>query len=173
MKFTMKWLAAGAALAVLTSASVAMASGGATSGTGVDLVPGGGGGGGGGSTAPAVPAPCGQLSSFKATGGNYHMYGAIWVSFTVKNCGPLESLRVTFEETPLDASGLPSGGTWVGNAYQAYLKTNDSYSVGNVDNDFAAPGTSYAVTIRVVEPLTGSVLATQTAYATTGTKLTP
>jgi len=41
-------------------------------------------------------------------------------------------------------------------------------------NDFAAPGTTYAVVLTVTDTSTGNVLVTSpTVYATTGTKVGP
>jgi len=127
---------------------------------------GSGGGGGGGTT--ATLSPCAQISSFKATGGNYKTWGAIWVNYTVKNCGPLETLSINVTET-----NTVTGNVEWSSTTNPYLKTNDSYSSPNLDNDFAPQATTYLVTITVTEYSTGAVLATQTVYATTGTKVGP
>ena len=128
---------------------------------------GSGGGGGGGSTLPPVLAPCAQLSSFKASGGNYKIWGAIWVDYTVKNCGPAESLIVTVTETNTSTGNVD----WISPA-TTYLSSNASFSM-KLDNDFAPQATTYLVTITVTEYSSGIVLATQSVYTTTGTRVGP
>jgi hypothetical protein len=157
IRLSLAMLMATVAVAPVGSTSVAQASGGLDSG--------GSGGGGGGSTPPPVLVPCAQISSFKATGGNYQTYGAIWVSYTVKNCGPDEFLTVTVTETTAQSANVWSYPS------TAYLKNGSSFSMGNIDNDFALPGTTYHVVITVRETATGTLLATQSADATTGIKI--
>ena len=160
-RFARAFVVAAAAAAILVPSAIA--SGGLDSGGS------GGGGGGGGGTPSPVLAPCAQISSFKATGGNYRSWGAIWVSYTVKNCGPDGGLTITVTET----TDVDPTYSWVVVAGSGLLKTGSSYSVSNLDNDIALPGTTYHVQIKVTDPVSGAVLATQSVDATTGVKVGP
>ena len=160
MKFGIKWLAGAAALVVLASASVALGSGGATAGTGIDIVS---GGGGGTVTAPPPPAaPCAQISSYKVTTGKYQSWAAIWANYTVKNCGIDESQTVT-----VDMINYATGNVDYSRSLPTWLGVSKTVSQ-LWDNDFAPWSTTYQVRITVTETATGAVLATQSIDAGTG-----
>lgn len=152
--------------AIIVSSSVpAFAQGGsANSGTAIDVVSGGGGGGGGGS-APAVtpaPAPAAEISSFKVTTGKYKSWAAIWTNYTVKNTGKDEDITVTVEEI-----NTATGNIDFSRSTSGFLGVNKTVSI-TWDDDFGPWYTNYQVKITVSETSTGNVLATQSAYASTG-----
>ena len=142
---------AGAAAAL--SFSPAFASGGSASG--------GGGGGGGGSSTPTL-SPAAQIAHFGISTGKYQSWAAIWTSCAVKNTGPSESLTVTIEEVNQATGETDWARVWTGT-----LATNGTFSQ-TFDNDFAPWETTYLVKLTVTETSTGAVLATQSAYASTG-----
>jgi hypothetical protein len=171
---TMTLVVAAMVLVAVAATAMAFASGVTTAGTGVDLVS-GGGGGGGSTPAPArVLVPCAQIASFKSTGGTYQQYGAIWVSFNVKNCGPIEDLIVTVTETTDSVNelyGWAAGTVWERTLVLRQVKVGGNFSFGNLDNDFAIPGAWYHGTIKAQSVSDGPVLASQTIDTLTGCKV--
>ena len=122
----------------------------------------GGGGGGGGTVTPPAPAPCAQIVSYKVTTGKYQSWAAVWTNYSVKNCGMDESQTITVDEINTATGVVDFSRTWSG-----FLGA--SKSVSNVwDDDFGAWRTSYEVRITVTETATSAVLATQSAFVSTG-----
>ena len=141
-----------AALLMASTADRALASGG------------GGGGGGGGGTVSA--SACARITNFKVSGGyrpsSSASIGAIWTTYTVQNCGPFDAFTVRVDE--YDAlTGAPA---WWFQTYAFTLGTNGTFGQ-TVDNDYVPLGTTYQVTLSVIESSTGTVLATQTGFAST------
>lgn len=146
---------------IVGSVVPAFAQGGSVnSGTAVDITS--GGGGRPVSVITQATAPAIQISNFKVTTGKYRSWAAIWTNYTVKNTGVDGDITVTVEEV-----NTATGNVDFSRSISGFLGINKTVSY-TWDDDFGPWNTNYQVKITVTETSTGNVLATQSAYVSTG-----
>ena len=117
------------------------------------------------STPAAYVAPCAVVSNLNVSGGyspGSTTLGAIWVSYSVQNCGGRDWYDISLTETN-QATGTID---WRYDS-SPVVSANTSTGVGLLDNDYAPTSTTYLTEVTVKDHSTGETLASKSAIVST------
>jgi hypothetical protein len=166
-----------AAIAIGLGATLALTGPAWASGTNSGGVNSGGvntGGGGGGTTA-APATPCAQIQGWSAPAGQTpgdRASGAVWSSWTVKNCSTgtgRYNQQISYTNLITgDVTGGPACALTTVAAYGQTIPMSSGQGIScKLDNDFLPLATSFTVSVNVYDTTTGAVLATQSSTVST------
>jgi hypothetical protein len=117
------------------------------------------------STPTAYVAPCAIVSNLNASGGyspGSTTVGAIWVSYTVQNCGGRDWFDIALTETNQATGNID----WRWDT-SPVVSSKSSTGIGLLDNDYAPTSTTYLTAVTVKDHSTGETLASKSVLVST------